>query len=222
MLLAFDLDDAHPAGAEAGQLGLVAEGRDLDAVVAADLEDGLALEALDDAPVDLDADRGVDCGRCGDWVSSSRSASKSALVRRSSAGSGRPRDGRGCRSSGSLGRGRLGWAGGGERRTRSIASRWSAGGWPAARGRTARRRRCRRRDRRQARRRSAGPGRPRGGQRARPGAGCRSGRGWSCRTPRSSRSGSARRPARRGRSGRRRRRPSRSRDGRPPRAGRRR
>ena len=56
MLLALDLDDAHPAGAEARQLGLVAEGRDLDAVVAADLEDGLALEALDGAAVDLDAD----------------------------------------------------------------------------------------------------------------------------------------------------------------------
>ena len=56
MLLALDLDDAHPAGAEAGQLGLVAQGRDLDAVVAADLEDRLALEALDDAAVDLDPD----------------------------------------------------------------------------------------------------------------------------------------------------------------------
>ena len=56
MLLALDLDDAHPAGAEAGQLGLVAQGRDLDPVVAADLEDGLALEALDDPAVDLDAD----------------------------------------------------------------------------------------------------------------------------------------------------------------------
>ena len=56
MLLALDLDDAHPAGAEAGQLRLVAQGRDLDPVVAADLEDRLALEALDDAPVDLDPD----------------------------------------------------------------------------------------------------------------------------------------------------------------------
>ena len=56
VLLALDLDDAHPAGAEAGQLGLVAEGRDLDAVVAADLEDRLALEALDDPAVDLDPD----------------------------------------------------------------------------------------------------------------------------------------------------------------------
>ena len=56
VLLALDLDDAHPAGAEARQLGLVAEGRDLDAVVAADLEDRLALEALDDAAVDLDPD----------------------------------------------------------------------------------------------------------------------------------------------------------------------
>ena len=56
MLLALDLDDAHPAGAEARQLRLVAQGRDLDPVVAADLEDRLALEALDDAPVDLDPD----------------------------------------------------------------------------------------------------------------------------------------------------------------------
>ena len=56
MLLALDLDDAHPARPETGQLRLVAEGRDLDAVVAADLEDRLALEALDDPPVDLDPD----------------------------------------------------------------------------------------------------------------------------------------------------------------------
>ena len=56
MLLALDLDDAHPAGPEAGQLGLVAQGRDLDPVVAADLEDRLALEALDDPAVDLDPD----------------------------------------------------------------------------------------------------------------------------------------------------------------------
>ena len=56
VLLALDLDHAHPARPEAGQLRLVAERRDLDAVVAADLEDRLALEALDDAAVDLDAD----------------------------------------------------------------------------------------------------------------------------------------------------------------------
>ena len=56
MFLALDLDDAHPARPEARQLGLVAERRDLDAVVAADLEDGLALEALDDPAVDLDPD----------------------------------------------------------------------------------------------------------------------------------------------------------------------
>ena len=56
MLLALDLDDAHPARPEARQLRLVAQGRDLDAVVAADLEDRLALEALDDAAVDLDPD----------------------------------------------------------------------------------------------------------------------------------------------------------------------
>ena len=57
-VLALDLDHAHPAGAEARQLGLVAQGRDLDPVVAADLEDRLALEPLDDPPVDLDPDRG--------------------------------------------------------------------------------------------------------------------------------------------------------------------
>ena len=56
VLLALDLDHAHPAGAEARQLGLVAQGRDLDPVVAADLEDRLALEALDDPAVDLDPD----------------------------------------------------------------------------------------------------------------------------------------------------------------------
>ncbi len=56
VVLALDLDDAHAAGAEARQLGLVTQRRDLDAVVAADLEDRLALEALDDAPVDLDPD----------------------------------------------------------------------------------------------------------------------------------------------------------------------
>src|SRR3954471_206914 len=58
MLLALDLDDAHPTGTEARQLGLVAEGRDLDPVVAADLEDRLAREALDHPTIDLDADRG--------------------------------------------------------------------------------------------------------------------------------------------------------------------
>src|SRR6185503_19216374 len=58
VLLALDVDDAHPAGTEAGELRLVAEGRDLDAVVATDLEDRLALEAFDEAPVDLDPDPG--------------------------------------------------------------------------------------------------------------------------------------------------------------------
>ena len=66
LVLALDLDHAHPAGAEARQLGLVAQGRDLDPVVAADLEDRLALEPLDDPPVDLDPDRAAcSCGRCG-------------------------------------------------------------------------------------------------------------------------------------------------------------
>ena len=56
VLLALDVDDAHAARPEARQLRLVAQGRDLDAVVAADLEDRLALEALDRPAVDLDAD----------------------------------------------------------------------------------------------------------------------------------------------------------------------
>jgi hypothetical protein len=56
VLLALDLDDAHAARPEARQLGLVAERRDLDPVVATHLEDRLALEAFDDAAIDLDAD----------------------------------------------------------------------------------------------------------------------------------------------------------------------
>ena len=56
MLLSFDLDHAHTARPEARQLGFVAERRDLDPVVATDLEDRLAFEALDDATVDLDPD----------------------------------------------------------------------------------------------------------------------------------------------------------------------
>ena len=56
VLLALDLDDAHPARAEPGQLRLIAERRDLDPVVAADLEDRLALDAFDDAAIDLDPD----------------------------------------------------------------------------------------------------------------------------------------------------------------------
>jgi hypothetical protein len=39
LVLALDLDDAHAARPEARQLGLVAEGRDLDPVVATDLGD---------------------------------------------------------------------------------------------------------------------------------------------------------------------------------------
>ena len=74
MLLALDVDDAHATGTEAGELRLVAQRRDLDAVVAADLEDRLALEALDGPAVDLDPDPGVACGRCGAWVVISRSA----------------------------------------------------------------------------------------------------------------------------------------------------
>ena len=59
-VLALDLDDAHPAGAEAGQLRLVAERRHLDAVVAADVEDRLALAPGQAATVDLDVERGRD------------------------------------------------------------------------------------------------------------------------------------------------------------------
>ena len=58
MRFAFDFHDAHAARPEARQLGLVAEGRDLDAVGAADLEDRLALEPFDDPTVDLHADAG--------------------------------------------------------------------------------------------------------------------------------------------------------------------
>ena len=55
---AFDVDDAHPAGPETRQLRLIAERRDLDPVVTTDLEDRLAVEALDDLAVDLDPDPG--------------------------------------------------------------------------------------------------------------------------------------------------------------------
>ena len=80
MLLALHLDDAHPAGAEAGQLGLVAEGRDLDAVVAADLEDRLALEALDDAAVNLDPD--ARRRRAGAAATACRAGARRAQARR--------------------------------------------------------------------------------------------------------------------------------------------
>ena len=102
--------------------------------------------------------RGVDCGRCGDCVSSRRSASASAFVVADVLGSGR-RSGRArvsviggprSRPAGDGGRGRT--------RTRSIASRSSAGGWPGARGRTARTRRCRRRGPRRAACRPGGAG----------------------------------------------------------------
>ena len=59
-VLALHLDDAHAAGAEAGQLGLVAECGHLDAVVAADLQDGLALAPRQRATVDLDGEGGRD------------------------------------------------------------------------------------------------------------------------------------------------------------------
>jgi hypothetical protein len=58
MLFAFDLDDAHPTRPDSGELGLVAQGGDLDVVVATDLQDGLSLEALDDAAVHFDPDAG--------------------------------------------------------------------------------------------------------------------------------------------------------------------
>ncbi len=58
MLLALHLDDAHPARSKARQLGLVAESGDLDAVGAADLQNRLALEALDDSAVDLETEGG--------------------------------------------------------------------------------------------------------------------------------------------------------------------
>ena len=94
--------------------------------------------------------RGVDCGRCGDCVSSRRSASESEA----DAGLAVAADGRSVPSGRArvsvIGRPRsmpAGDGGQGRSRSRSIASRWSAGGWPGARGRTARRRRCRRRGR---------------------------------------------------------------------------
>ena len=58
VLLTLDFHDAHPARPEARQLGLVAEGRDLDAVGAADFENRLALEPFDGPTVDLHADTG--------------------------------------------------------------------------------------------------------------------------------------------------------------------
>ena len=66
VLLALDLDDAHPARAEAGQLGLVAQRRDVDAVVAADVEDRLARAAGELLAVDLDGERRArTCGAAG-------------------------------------------------------------------------------------------------------------------------------------------------------------
>ena len=61
-VLALDLDHAHAAGAEAGQLGLVAQRGHLDAVVAADLEDGLADAAGERPAVDLEVEGGRDLG----------------------------------------------------------------------------------------------------------------------------------------------------------------
>src|SRR5664280_2056871 len=58
MLVALNFHDAHPAGAEARQLRLVAEGRYLDTVGAADFEDRLALVTLHDAAVHLQPERG--------------------------------------------------------------------------------------------------------------------------------------------------------------------
>ncbi len=55
-VLALDLDDAHAAGPEARQLGLVAQGRHLDAVVAADLEDGLADATGQGSAIDLEVE----------------------------------------------------------------------------------------------------------------------------------------------------------------------
>ena len=58
LILALHVDHAHPARSEAGQLGLVAESGHLDAVVAADLEDGLAIAARELPAVDLDCEGG--------------------------------------------------------------------------------------------------------------------------------------------------------------------
>ena len=159
--------------------------------------------------------RGVDSGRWGACVSSSRSARDSPARRRLRLGGQALGAGEGvghrAASTGAI------RSSGGRRRTRSIASRWSAAGWPDARGRTARTRRCRAPGPPRAGRRPAATTHPHGGPRSPPGASCRSDRGWSSRTPRSSRSGSARRPARAGRSDHRRRRATPNRGGRPPR-----
>ena len=58
VLLALDFDDAHPARPEAGQFGLVAESRHLNAVCSADLEDRLPLGTLDGLAVDLHLEDG--------------------------------------------------------------------------------------------------------------------------------------------------------------------
>src|SRR5450759_3506002 len=58
MLFALNFHDAHPAGAEARQLWLIAESRNLDAVGPADFEDRLAFVTLNDAAVHLKLERG--------------------------------------------------------------------------------------------------------------------------------------------------------------------
>ena len=198
MLLALDLDDAHPAGAEARQLGLVAQGRDLDAVVAADLEDGLALEALDDAAVDLDADRAASTAAAA--ATASRAGARPANPRSSAAV---------VAGSGALGAGQ-----GVGHRGASVAAgtgRLAGSNWepkyriPLVSGRVARRSWSHRaeatmswaRSVGELRRRWAGRGRARDGRRSRPGAWSRCGTGSTCRMPRSSRTGSGRRRARR-------------------------
>jgi hypothetical protein len=149
VLLALDLDDAHPAGAEAGQLRLVAEGRDLDAVVAADLEDRLALEALDHAAVDLDPDprrrertlRGLDVEqplreRLGSAVGWPSGRVSSSVIRRRW-----PSSRRGTATATAMGwqtpAGQVLWRMCSSSSDRKYRIPLRAGGSPAARGRTA-------------------------------------------------------------------------------------
>ena len=172
--------------------------------------------------------RGDDCGRCGDCVSSRRSASDR------SAGLGA---GLGARDEVSHGspyaectdrhRDRVtdaGWAGAAKDVVVELGAEVShpagrAEGSSGARGRTGRTRRCRPRGR-PAGSTSVGsrPALDDAVARSRPGAACRCGTGWSCRRPRRRRTASAGGPGRRCRPGRRRRRRSRSRCGRRPRA----
>ena len=215
VLLALDLDHAHPAGAEAGQLRLVAQRRDLDPVVAADLEDRLALQALDDAAVDLDPDRAAATAVAAAPGSSSR---RSACVSGSLGVPGGVSGGRSGRSSSaSVGRGSghrdgltdAGRAGAAEEVVVELGSEVShrAGQRERRQPLVVAQRRAddvggevRRRDRRRSGAAAQGDAVATSAMRR-----SRSGTGSSCRRPRRRRTGSAGAPGRRCRPGRRRR-----------------